>query len=92
MSIIQNPSFETRTQDFAYNGSARTINFAKNWYDSHPTGGQYFLFRPDFDSGPAESTTWPWRAGADGYGFLGGHTSTSSAPRRMTPVRARPTP
>ena len=80
VSIIQNPSFETRTQDFAYNGSARTINFAKNWYDSHPTGGQYFLFRPDFDSGPAESTTWPWRAGADGYGFLGGHTSTSSSP------------
>ena len=76
VTIVQNPSFETRTGNFV-NTSANSINFATNWYDAHPSGGQYYVFSPTFDSGPAESTM-PFRAGADGYGFLGGHTSSGT--------------
>ena len=74
VGIIQNQSFENRTGPFVNSGSPNTINFAEHWFDKHTAGGQYLLFRPDFDSGPPESATWPWRAGADGYGFLGGHS------------------
>ena len=73
VGIIQNPSFEDYEQEFS-NGSANTINNAEHWFDAHPTGGQYYVFSPAFDSGPAESVM-PFRAGADGYGFLGGHSS-----------------
>lgn len=75
VSVIQNPSFETRTQDFQNTSAASTISYAANWYDSHPTGGQYHYFDPPtFDSGPVASTQ-PVRAGADGQAFEGGHSS-----------------
>ena len=74
VSIIQNPSFESRTGNFSNTSSANTINFAANWFDRHPTGGQYLFFDPPtFDSGPA-AATMPVRAGADGQAFLGGHS------------------
>ncbi len=75
VTVIQNPSFETYTGTFANTSSAATINFSQNWFDAHTTGGQYHVFSPTFDSGPVESTM-PFRAGADGYGFLGGHTAS----------------
>lgn len=73
VDLIQNPSFESRTQDFQ-NSAANSINYATGWHDSHSTGGQYHVFSPTFDSGPAAGSM-PIRAGADGYGFMGGHSS-----------------
>ncbi|WP_160150894.1 DUF7927 domain-containing protein [Microbacterium timonense] len=78
VGFIQNPSLETRTQDFQNNSSASTISYAQNWFDSHPSGGQYHVFSPTFDSGPVASTQ-PVRAGADGYGFEGGHSTGGNA-------------
>ncbi|WP_460948300.1 DUF7927 domain-containing protein [Okibacterium endophyticum] len=74
VDLIQNPSFESRTGNFS-NSVANSINYATGWYDSHPTGGQYHVFSPTFDSGPA-AAVMPIRAGAEGYGFMGGHSST----------------
>ncbi|WP_309104193.1 CshA/CshB family fibrillar adhesin-related protein, partial [Microbacterium sp.] len=75
VSLIQNPSFENRTGNFANTSAASTIGYAEHWSDSHPSGGQYHVFAPDFDSGPAAGTQ-PVRAGAEGYGFEGGHSAT----------------
>lgn len=75
VSVIQNPSFESREQNFANSSAANTINFAEDWFDRHATGGQYLFFDPPtFDSGPVAGTM-PVRAGADGQAFLGGHSS-----------------
>ncbi|WP_157973785.1 DUF7927 domain-containing protein [Desertihabitans aurantiacus] len=74
VDLIQNPSFESRTGDFQNSSAASTIGFATGWQDSHPTGGQYHYFSPTFDSGPG-AATMPLRAGAEGYGFMGGHSS-----------------
>ena len=73
VGIIQNASLEDWERTFT-NTSANSINNAEHWFDSHPSGGQYYVFSPSFDSGPAASVM-PFRAGADGYGFLGGHSS-----------------
>lgn len=90
VSIIQNPSFESRTGNFSNSGAANTINFAENWFDRHTTGGQYYVMNPPtFDSGPAEATM-PTRAGADGYGFLGGHTALPDAGEGATNTLAQP--
>ena len=86
VGIIQNASLEDWEQTFNNNTSANTINHAEHWFDSHATGGQYYVFSPTFDSGPAASVM-PFRAGADGYGFLGGHTSTPETPARGPPTR-----
>ncbi|MFC5729543.1 MULTISPECIES: GEVED domain-containing protein [Nocardioides] len=75
VGIVQNRSFESYERQFQNSTSANTINWAEHWYDSHPSGGQYYVLSPSFDSGPAASVM-PFRAGADGYGFLGGHSST----------------
>ena len=85
IGIIQNASLEDWERTFT-NSSANTINNAEHWFDSHPSGGQYYVFSPAFDSGPAASVM-PFRAGADGYGFLGGH---SCGPE--TAVKAPATP
>ncbi|NED96051.1 DUF11 domain-containing protein [Phytoactinopolyspora alkaliphila] len=88
VSIIQNPSYEDRSGDFQNSSSASTIGYAEHWYDSHPTGGQYHVFSPTFDSGPP-AATMPVRSGAHGYGFMGGH-STGGVGEGATNTLAEP--
>ena len=74
VSIIQNPSFETRTQDFV-NSSAELDQLREELVRLPPHRRPVpRVPPPTFDSGPAASSM-PFRAGADGYGFLGGHTT-----------------